>query len=721
MMNKKKRVIYIVQIIITIVLCGLMIYKGKTCWKRDIQLSDFKSDYIGYNDGGWNVSAGSIDSEDNIVLLYGPYETIKPGSYSVTLDYVASSKTTCRLFSAERGEFIHAADFYLSPNKTQVTYNFYVTQSIYDLEIRIVDYSGDESFALIGASLSSTAHDMRVLLFTWIAISLLFNYFAFSKCFKNNRRTVLCLLGIAFIGTLAYMFPGIAPGHDFPYHILRIEGIADGLKSGQFPVRMHSVFMDGFGYPNGIFYGDLFLYVPAMLRIIGFSINTSYKLYVFLVSLLTAYTTYYMGKRIFKNDNTSLVVALSYVTASYRIVDVFVRSAVGEYTALAFYPIVAVAMWQLYTGKDSERNYTGISFTLAIGMLGLLYTHVLSTEMVCIVLVAVALSQYQKTFTKNVLLTYAKAVGIFVTLGLAFIVPFLDYYMSVATEIKATNGSVKLIQSRGAYIADLFAVFRDFYGEGEDYVVYRMQITPGLVFMAVLLVAVYLLIAKKSTKEIKYLTIFTLILLFISTNLFPWNKLAFTAKFFNVFAQIQYPWRYIGIAMVFLAILLGLVLEYFVENEFYSEKIYAVIIAMALISTAIFIGSAEDNATGVTKYYDTAQLDRGAGAIGYGEYLIEGTDTSDLIAVNLYKGDLSAIDIPKYNYPYYKAYDDNGNELAIKNGFNNRICVSVESGYNGDVTVKFVGPIVWRIAEVISLLGAISMIIIYKRKGIGRK
>ena len=142
---------------------------------------------------------------------------------------------------------------------------------------------------------------------------------------------------------------------------------------------------------------------------------------------------------------------------------------------------------------------------------------------------------------------------------------------------------------------------------------------------------------------------------------------------------------------------------------------------MALVSTALFIGSAEDNATGVTKYYDTAQLDRGAGAIGYGEYLIEGTDTSDLFGINLYKGDLSAIDIPKYNYPYYKAFDDSGNELAISNGINNRICVSVESSYNGDVTVKFVEPIIWRIAEVISLLGAIGLIVFYKRKVIGRK
>ncbi len=717
----KKKIIFIVEIIITIILSSLMIYKETHTSQNDIDLSRFASDYIKYTDGNWKVNAGSIQSDEKIVLLYGPYEKIKSGSYSVTLDYQADSKMTCRLFSAERNEFIHAGDFYLSPNKNQVTYNFYVTQSIYDLEIRIVNYEGDENFVLTGASIKSTAHNLRVLLFTWIIFCLLFYFFAYSKRYKENKKEVLALLGIGVVGIIPYMFPGIAPGHDFPYHILRIEGIADGMRSGQFPVRMHSVFMDGFGYPNGIFYGDLFLYVPAVLRIIGFSINTSYKLYVFLVSLLTAYTTYYMGRRIFKNDTTALVVALSYVTASYRIVDVFVRSAVGEYTALAFYPIVAVAIWQLYTGKESERNYNSISFTLATGMLGLLYTHVLSTEMVCIVLVAVAISQYKKTFTKNVLLTYAKAVGIFIALGLAFIVPFLDYYMRVATEIKATNGSVKLIQSRGAYIADLFAVFRDFYGEGEDYVVYRMQITPGLVLMASLIVAAYLLVNKKATKEIKYITISSLVLLFVSSNLFPWNKLAFTSKLGNILAQIQYPWRYISIALVFLAILLGLAIEHLLEDEFYSEKIYIIVIGMALVSMVFFVGSAEDNAAGVTKYYDTAQLDRGAGAIGYGEYLIEGTDTSDLIAINLYKGDLTAIDIPKYNYPYYKAYDENGNELAISNGINNRICVSVESSYNGDVTVKFVEPVLWRIAEVISLLGAIGLIVFYKRKVIGRK
>lgn len=732
-MLKKRRIVYFLEIIIALIIAGLMIYKGTQSSQVNIDLARFASDYIEYEGDNWSVNGGSVNSDENIVLLYGPYEQIKPGSYSVTLNYNADSKMTCRLFSAERGNFLHAADFYLSPNKHQVTYNFYATQSIYDLEIRIADYTGNETFELAGVTLQSTNHDIRTILFGWIVICLLFNYFAFSKSFKNNRETVLALLAISFAACLPMMFPGIAGGHDFPYHILRIEGIADGLRAGEFPVRIHSVFMEGFGYPNGIFYGDVLLYIPAVLRVIGFSINLAYKLYVFGVTLFTTWAAYYMGSQIFKKNSTALVVAFAYVTASYRMVDIFVRSAAGEYTALAFYPIVAVAIWKLYVGDNEDKDYKRIAVTLALGMLGLLYTHVLSTEMVCFVLVVVVLSQWKKTFTKNVLRCYLKTIGIFIVLGLAFIVPFLDYYLSVATEIKATNSSVKLIQTRGAYISDLFAVFRDYYGEGEDFVVNRMQITPGLVLLGALIVALYLVIKKNATKEIKYLTISSLVLLIISTNIFPWDKIAFTSKVGNVFAQIQYPWRYIGIALVFLSILLGLVLEQYLETGACSEKIYAVVIAATMISTALFVGSAEDNAANVKVYYDCAQLERGNGAIGYGEYLIENTDATDLVNdafcdngtavvagesgtsldVVVSTDGAAEVQIPRYNYPYYKAVDDNGNTLKISSGINNRISISVEDSFDGIIHVKFVEPWYWRAAEIMSLLGAIVLILFF--------
>ena len=37
--------------------------------------------------------------------------------------------------------------------------------------------------------------------------------------------------------------------------------------AGQFPVRMHFSSLDGAGYPVSIFYGDILLYIPAVMTV----------------------------------------------------------------------------------------------------------------------------------------------------------------------------------------------------------------------------------------------------------------------------------------------------------------------------------------------------------------------------------------------------------------------------------------------------------------------
>ena len=54
-------------------------------------------------------------------------------------------------------------------------------------------------------------------------------------------------------------------GHDLLFHLFRIDGIADGLQSGQFPVRLYGNDLNGYGYGVSMFYPELFLYVPALL------------------------------------------------------------------------------------------------------------------------------------------------------------------------------------------------------------------------------------------------------------------------------------------------------------------------------------------------------------------------------------------------------------------------------------------------------------------------
>ena len=48
----------------------------------------------------------------------------------------------------------------------------------------------------------------------------------------------------------------------------------------------------------------------------------------------------------------SSIFTLVYLTSSYRLVDIFIRSAVGEYTAFIFFPIIAVGVWKMYLAEE---------------------------------------------------------------------------------------------------------------------------------------------------------------------------------------------------------------------------------------------------------------------------------------------------------------------------------------------------------------------------------
>ena len=105
----------------------------------------------------------------------------------------------------------------------------------------------------------------------------------------------------------------------------------------------------GRGYPFSLMYADLLLYPAALLRILGFSLQTVYKLYVAAVTLATALLTRYVLRRMLKSESLALVGTALYVLSFYRLTNVFVRASVGEYSAMLFLPLVIYGLWRIYT------------------------------------------------------------------------------------------------------------------------------------------------------------------------------------------------------------------------------------------------------------------------------------------------------------------------------------------------------------------------------------
>lgn len=91
-----------------------------------------------------------------------------------------------------------------------------------------------------------------------------------------------------FAGALLLMDGGGLQGADWKFHASRIESIAQALRAGQFPVRIYTQAKDGYGYAPSLFYGELFLYFPAVLRLLGMSVQGAYRTYALVVQALTA-------------------------------------------------------------------------------------------------------------------------------------------------------------------------------------------------------------------------------------------------------------------------------------------------------------------------------------------------------------------------------------------------------------------------------------------------
>lgn len=170
----------------------------------------------------------------------------------------------------------------------------------------------------------------------------------------RGRYIAMALVGIGVFACLPLGLGYLTYGHDLSIHLSRIEGLKAGLLAGQFPVRMDPAIINEKGYPFSLMYSDVFLYPTAVLRILGFSLQTSYKVYVASITAATVGITFYALRKMFRSDCAALLGTALYTLSFYRLTNVFVRAAVGEYTAMAFLPLVVYGLWRIYRQSPAD-------------------------------------------------------------------------------------------------------------------------------------------------------------------------------------------------------------------------------------------------------------------------------------------------------------------------------------------------------------------------------
>lgn len=562
---------------------------------------------------------------------------------------------------------------------------------------------------------------------------------------KSNKKflNATIILVITLIAVIPLLNDEMYVKHDILFHLNRIWALAEGISGGNFPVRMMTNLVDGYSYPISIFYCDVFLYIPALLCCAGLALQTAYKIYILSITLFTAIISYKTFNVLVRDERISLLGSAMYTLCGYRLLNVYVRGALGEYTAMVFFPLVVWGMYCIY--KKEIITYKDW-LPLALGMSGIIMSHILSTEIVVIFLVIFCLITLRKTFSPNRIIAFVKAVVVTVLMCMWFIVPFFEYYI---THDIAVDSRFPMIQETGIEVKDMLNIFMEG-GLFENYAQSNeISFSLGFALLIGIAATTYMLFKNKKWKlkgtteyitVIKFAVISVMALAFTHCK-FPWNFIqTVSGKTIGGFlGNIQFSWRYLSVASITIVALTVISLAVIKKHNPAMEKIISVLIAVAMsISVGYYYLDLEqkDSKWDICFYSVPKEY---TGYLGYFEYLLEGSDGSEatyhtdkVIKGNvqvheLYReldekyivctnndNDISVVEMPVYNYKYYKASDiDTGEIIKITNGSANRIALNIPAKYSGTIKIEFCPPVHWHIAEAVSAVTVATIIVWY--------
>lgn len=584
---------------------------------------------------------------------------------------------------------------------------------------------------------------LYLLFFDIVAIAVLFrNYLGSLSLWQGEYGQIsrgLILLVLA--SSIPLMVGYLIGGHDFTFHLMRIEGIKAGLQSGAFPVKIQPNWLNGHGYAVSVFYGDLLLYVPAILRIFGISIQSAYNFYVLMINTATVFVAYYCFARI-STPKAGLIAAALYSLNIYRLTCIYTRSAVGEYSAMVFLPLILYGLWKVYMLPEDSREHRNSWGAITAGYMGLIVTHMISCEMAAFFTVLGCLLLWRKTFRfKNFKVLFTAVIAILL-LNIWFLVPFLDYMISGVYNLNSPDAyAAYRLDDRTTYPAQLFM---NEYAETEEAhsfssgAVEEMPQTIGVAFFLIVAIWFVIRFGKKNEEskaekwEEGVCLAFGILSLFLTTYLMPYTSLARMFPFLEFPERsLQYPWRFLSMAGVFFCWFAAI---FFKKNWLKGEKKQWIAGALLLVSfwQGLSYMSGVLNENSATFIYQEGNMT--TMEISNGEYLPVGSKVEDYVPVLTYN--MEALQVSAWNRVedginitlsnltqqeqeieipllYYKGYHalSNGEELHIEPGTSSRITILIPAEFEGEIFVGFFEPWYWRVCEVISMFALLGILV----------
>ena len=654
-----------------------------------------------YTGGGLQHSVGLVDSENNLVVQEAvamngavastPQYVMNKGTYIVCMNYYAEQPdSVLELWEQSR----KVAAWTLEPGRTRLQADFTLSKDAKQLQLKI-NYCGKGELTIKELRLTPDTmfySDTYFFIVIFLLCSLLvWLYLTRGRMYLTQEQITdySVILGVALLATTPMMQTYLYNGDDLCYHLARLEGLKDGILDGQIPVNILPEGLQGNGYLNAM-YPYLFLYIGAFLRICRVSIGLSYKVLIFLSNLGSAVCAYIAVKSMCRSRRSIILAVVLYTLMPYRFTNIFSRGDLGETLALIFWPFVIAGLYHIVMG---ERKYW---YYLVIGFGGVLQSHILSAAFVAVICVITAVVYCGRIVREKRYIEVGKAAGMFFLLNMWYLVPFVYYYFKENLSTGALRWSGYFEQSiNPSYLTESISLYN------------KQYFSLGLALLGCVGIGIVWLLCEKDSPKtdedgyLLYLLVLGCLMTYMTTGYFPSRALLENVQFKSIVTMIQFPWRFLGPACTcFLFVgAVGLAKSNILKP--YRDVIFAMLVGLNLL---VILSVPTDNshmpyssAAAVVSKGHESKLAANIGLFYPHEWRLEGASdetltasvvTSDIdnVLVRDYqkKGTKAAatylaasaddyIEMPLQNYLGYRAYDENGNRLEIKQGNGGRM------------------------------------------------
>ena len=388
----------------------------------------------------------------------------------------------------------------------------------------------------------------------------------------TRKRVLLCslLLSLLYVIPIAVFNKGLN-GADLSFHLNRLLGM-EGIYAS--PINFKAFY--GIGLGVNYFYPFLTYYPFFILYRLSHSVFLGYYIYQYLLTIITFLIAYYSVSNIMvienkenKKDFASLLFATLYTFSLYRLDNIVIRFATGEFIAYAFIPLVFYGLFVILKG-DYRKWYI-----LSIGMSLVAYSHLISLLLTALLVGFIFIISFVFLNSKKErLLSFIVA-----TLSTISIFAFQLVLMG---EQSLSNAIVKPqgvnLNTTGHSLKDLLLNLNF----DNNYTL------PGFLIIVCLIISIIGIF--KLQKYDVFIFVFTLILIFLESPLVHWPE-----NSEHIVSSIQFIWRLNTFITLFTAYLASKV---FVSLSLRKEYLIGVLIGVIGLTTFFTVSQAQKTIEG---------------------------------------------------------------------------------------------------------------------------